>query len=179
MRSCRKATTNDERIVYTIDTKRCAQRSSAAAPQLPLIRNLISTASNSANADVQIGRTLFSLLVPVDLEPFMGSSAATVIQLDTGTAAIPWELLDSRTPRGEDDRPWAIRTKLLRKLRTDRPAGAVNDASADDSVLVIGDPGAANGNRSSSALARAMPVAECLNASQDGRSARERAEAPT
>ena len=55
------------------------------------------------NADQQIGRTLFNLLVPVDLEPFMGSSAATVIQLDSGTAAIPWELLDSVTPSGSDD----------------------------------------------------------------------------
>ena len=130
----------DERIIYTIDTKRARSEVRAQATQLPLIRNLVSAASNSANADPQIGRTLFTLLVPVDLEPFMGSSAATVIQLDSGTAAIPWELLDSKTPSGGDDRPWAIRTKLLRKLRTDGPAGAVNDASADDSVLVIGDP---------------------------------------
>jgi hypothetical protein len=33
-----------------------------------------------------------------------------------------------------------MRTKLLRKLRTAGPPGTVNDASADDSVLVIGDP---------------------------------------
>ena len=110
----------------------------------------------------------------------MGSSAATVIQLDSGTAAIPWELLDSRTPRGGDDRPWAIRTKLLRKLRTDRPAGAVNDASADDSVLVIGDPGCDRERypKLFGARREAMAVAECLNASQSGRTARGRAEAP-
>ena len=136
-----KSEDHEERIVYTIDTKRARSEVRAQATQLPLIRNLVSTASNSANTDAQIGRTLFSLLVPVDLEPFMGSSAATVIQLDSGTAAIPWELLDSVTPGSGDDRPWAIRTKLLRKLRTDGSAGAVNDASADDSVLVIGDPG--------------------------------------
>ncbi|HUP39554.1 MAG TPA: CHAT domain-containing protein [Vicinamibacterales bacterium] len=175
-----KGDDDDERIVYTIDTKRARSEVRAQATQLPLIRNLISTASNSANADVQIGQTLFSLLVPVDLEPFMASSAATVIQVDSGTAAIPWELLDSTTPRGGDDRPWAIRTKLLRKLRTDRPAGAVNDASADDSVLVIGDPACDRERypRLLGARREAMAVAECLNASQGGRSARERAEAP-
>ena len=135
-----KSEDNEDRIVYTIDTKRARSEVRAQAAQLPLIRNLVSTASNSANTDSQIGRTLFSLLVPVDLEPFMGSSSATVIQLDSGTAAIPWELLDSVTPDGGDDRPWAIRTKLLRKLRTDGSVGVVNDASADDSVLVIGDP---------------------------------------
>ncbi len=135
-----KGEDKEQEIVYTIDTKRARSEVRAQATQLPLIRNLVSTASNSANTDEQIGRTLFSLLVPVDLEPFMGSSAATVIQLDSGTAAIPWELLDSVAPGSGDTRPWAIRTKLLRKLRTDGWAGAVNDASADDSVLVIGDP---------------------------------------
>ena len=99
-----KGEDQEQQIVYTIDTKRARSEVRAQATQLPLIRNLVSTASNSANADEQIGRTLFSLLVPVDLEPFMGSSAATVIQLDSGTAAIPWELLDSVAP-GQRRRP--------------------------------------------------------------------------
>ncbi len=154
----------EDLILYTIDTKRARSEVRAQATQLPLIRNLVSTASNDANADAQIGRTLFSLLVPVDLEPFMGSSAATVIQLDSGTAAIPWELLDSVTPGGVDDRPWAIRTKLLRKLRTDRFAGRVSDASADDSVLVIGDPACDRDRypRLFGARREAAAVAECL-----------------
>jgi tetratricopeptide (TPR) repeat protein len=131
---------DQERIVYSIDSKRARSEVRAQATQVPLIRNLVATASNSTNTDTQIGRTLFSLLVPVELEPFMGSSAATVIELDRGTAGIPWELLDSRAPGSGDDRPWAIRTKLLRKLRTAGTPGGVNDASADDSILVIGDP---------------------------------------
>lgn len=130
----------EEQIVYNIDTKRARSEVRAQSTQVPLIRNLVSTASNSANDDPQIGRTLFSLLVPVDLEAFMGSSGATVLELDRGTAAIPWELLDSRIPGSGDDRPWAIRTKLLRKLRTDGASAPVHDASAEDSVLVIGDP---------------------------------------
>jgi tetratricopeptide (TPR) repeat protein/triacylglycerol esterase/lipase EstA (alpha/beta hydrolase family) len=130
----------DEQIVYNIDTKRARSEIRAQSTQIPLIRNLVSKASNSANDDPRIGHTLFSLLVPADLEAFMGSSAATVLELDRGTAAIPWELLDSPVPGSVDDRPWAIRTKLLRKLRTDGAPGEVHDASADDSVLVIGDP---------------------------------------
>jgi tetratricopeptide (TPR) repeat protein len=175
-----KGDDNEDRIVYTIDTKRARSEVRAQAAQLPLIRNLVSTASNSANVDAQIGRTLFSLLVPVDLEPFMGSSAATVIQLDSGTAAIPWELLDSVTPGSHDERPWAIRTKLLRKLRTDGSGGAVTDASADDSVLVIGDPACDRDRypRLFGARREAMAVAECLSQEQSSRGARQREAVP-
>ena len=130
----------DERIVYTVDTKRARSEVRAQSTQVSLLRNLVATASNSRSADPLIGHTLFSLLVPVDLEPYMGSSTETVLQLDEGTAGIPWELLDNRTPDGGDVRPWAIRTKLLRKLQTTDFRSAVSDASADDSVLVIGDP---------------------------------------
>ncbi|MGL1260105.1 hypothetical protein ACSTK8_25330, partial [Vibrio parahaemolyticus] len=37
-------------------------------------------------------------------------------------------------------KPWSIRTKLLRKLRMTTPDIAVNSATADDDILVIGDP---------------------------------------
>jgi tetratricopeptide (TPR) repeat protein len=159
-----KSEGNEERIVYTIDSKRARSEVRAQAAQLPLIKDLVSTASNSANTDQQIGRTLFNLLVPVDLEAFMGSSGATVIQVDSGTAAIPWELLDTATPGGGDDRPWAIRTKLLRKLRTDAPGRVVNDASADDSVLVIGDPACDRSRylKLFGARREALAVTECL-----------------
>jgi len=175
-----KGEDNEDRIVYTIDTKRARSEVRAQTAQLPLIRNLVSTASNSASVDAQIGRTLFSLLVPVDLEPFMGSSAATVIQLDSGTAAIPWELLDSVTPGSHDERPWAIRTKLLRKLRTDGSGGAVTDASADDSVLVIGDPACDRDRYAQLFGARreAMAVVECLSQEQSSRGARQREAVP-
>ena len=135
-----KSDDSEEHIVYTIDSKRARSEVRAQAAQLPLVKGLIARGSSSPNAEQQVGQTLFNLLVPVDLESFMASSAATVIQVDSGTAAIPWELLDTAAAGGGDGRPWAIRTKLLRKLRIDVPTRVVNDASAEDSVLVIGDP---------------------------------------
>jgi tetratricopeptide (TPR) repeat protein len=161
-----KGEDQEERIVYTVDSKRARSEVRAQSAQVPLIRSLIATASKNANSGPQIGRTLFRLLVPVDLEPFMGSSAATVIQLDTGTAAIPWELLDNNMPGSGDDRPWAIRTKLLRKLRTGGASIAVHDASADDSALVIGDPASDRNSypRLFGARQEATAVAERLGA---------------
>jgi len=127
-------------IVYSVDTKRARTDVRALSPQLPLIRNLVARASNAAQSDEQIGQTLFNLLVPVDLEAFLSSSGATVLEVDADTAPIPWELLDNNGPGSADHRPWAIRTKLLRKLRKTVECERVNDASADAGVLVIGDP---------------------------------------
>lgn len=173
-----KSEASDEHIVYTIDSKRARSEVRAQAAQLPLIKNLVSTASNSANTDDQIGRTLFNLLVPVDLESFMGSSGATVIQVDSGTAPIPWELLDTVTPGAGDKRPWAIRTKLLRKLRTDASSRVVNDASAEDGVLVIGDPSCDRTRylKLYGARREAVAVAGCFNAEYAARTSAEQIE---
>ena len=106
-----------------------------------MLRELVAKASNDANTDSRIGRTLFNLLVPVEMEPFLVGSSEMVIELEPGTAVIPWELLDTNPDAQSDDkRPWAVRSKLLRKLRTDRFREHVSDASPDDSVLVIGEP---------------------------------------
>ncbi|MES2922416.1 MAG: CHAT domain-containing protein [Verrucomicrobiota bacterium] len=159
-----------DQIAYSIDSKRARSEVRTQSAQLTLVRALVEQASNSTCQDGQIGRTLFRLLVPVDLEPFMASSGATVLELDRGTAPIPWELLDSQVLGSADDRPWAIRTKLLRKLRTRRDARqAARDATADDSVLIIGDPAC---DRSTypvlfGARSEATAVTKCLGSSLD------------
>ena len=129
-------------IQYTLDTKRARSEVRAHAMQGLLLRDLISTASNAENHDPQIGRTLFQLLVPVEIEAFLDGSSEMQIELDSETAAIPWELLDTgRTnQRNLEAKPWSIRTKLLRKLRTDKYRMEVKDADADSSILIIGEP---------------------------------------
>ncbi len=129
-------------ITYNLDTRRARTEVRAQQTQGTLVRELVAKASNDANRDAQIGRTLFDLLVPVEMEPFLGGTSEMVIELDAGTAAIPWELLDTPGSQdsGGDQRPWAIRCKLLRKLRTADFRAQVSDADADGSVLVIGAP---------------------------------------
>ncbi len=131
-------------IAYTLDTRRARTEVRAQQAQGTLLRELVKKASNVANRDPQIGRTLFNLLVPVEMEPFLGGTSEMLIELDGGTAVIPWELLDTgqQGQTGGDSRPWAIRSKLLRKLQlqSDKFRVQVSDANADDSVLVIGEP---------------------------------------
>src|SRR5262249_22803101 len=86
-----------------------------------------------------IGRTLFKLLIPLEMDSFLSGSSEIQIELDTGTAGIPWELLDSGAD-DEDDNPWAIRAKLLRRLRTPDFRLQPRDASVEDGILIIGEP---------------------------------------
>lgn len=126
-------------ITYTLDTKRARTEVRAQSMQMALVSKLVSTASNALNADTRIGRTLFNLLVPVEMEPFLGGTTEMLLELDDSTAGIPWELLDTDAG-GSSGQPWAIRAKLLRKLRTETFRDQVVDTSPDANILVVGEP---------------------------------------
>ena len=164
---------NDEpTILFTIDTRRARTEVRAQHAQGKLLSELVANASNDANRDPQIGRTLFNLLVPVEIEPFFGGTSEMLLELEGGTAGIPWELLDTDLPEqgGGDARPWAIRSKLIRKLRTAEFRVQVSDASADHSVLVIGAPQCDPDKYPElpGARAEAEAVVACLMAGADG-----------
>ena len=129
-----------ESIAYTLDTKRARTEIRAQPVQKALLQSLIGEAADDSSQDLSIRRTLFRLLVPVDLQPFLTGRTDAQFEVDSGTAGIPWELLDDATSERSSDPPWAIRTKLLRKLRTTEFRAQVADADAEASVLVIGEP---------------------------------------
>jgi CHAT domain-containing protein len=138
------STRNDDgepTITYTLDTQRARSEARVQATQTRLVSELVRRASNEANRDPQIGRTLFQLLVPVEMEANLRGTNELLLELNDGTAPIPWELLDApQDGRGGPSTPWAIRNKLLRKLRTVQFRGQVSDARREDAVLVIGEP---------------------------------------
>ena len=127
-------------LEYTLDTRRARSEVRGQRTQSRLVKDLVATASNDQNRDQRIGRTLFSLTIPVELEPYLADSGEMQLALDPQTAAIPWELLDVNRGQDADQRPWAIRVKLLRKLRIERFRDNVVDADADAGALVIGEP---------------------------------------
>jgi tetratricopeptide (TPR) repeat protein len=151
-------------IAYTLDTKRARTEVRAQAAQSQLLRQLVTSASADRSDDTDIGRTLFRLLVPREMEPFLAGTTDMQLEVDGGTAGIPWELLDSDTPGGGHSRPWAIRAKLLRKLRIADFRADVADAPADASALVIGEPACDPKlyPRLPGARDEARAVAECL-----------------
>ena len=126
-------------ISYTLDTRRARSEVRAQRAQSLLIKELVAAASNDLDHDDQIGRTLFDLLIPIELEAYLAGSGEMQIELDPQTAAIPWELLDTARA-ADEDLPWALRVNLLRKLRISQFRELVVDAGADASALVIGEP---------------------------------------
>ncbi len=83
-----------ESIAYTLDTKRARTEMRAQPLQEALVQSLIGQAADDRSQDFQIRRTLFRLLVPTDLEPFLTGNTEAQFEVDSGTAGIPWELLD-------------------------------------------------------------------------------------
>jgi len=66
-----------------------------------------------------------------------------VLQLDQHTARFPWELLDTGEagqPVGREREPWAVRTQVLRKLKTEEFREHPLGAGRSGGVLVIGEP---------------------------------------
>jgi len=125
-------------IRFALDTRRARTEVRTQKPQSKLVQELVKVSARSALEDKELGKTLFRLLVPADIEPYLGGTIEMVIELNRQTAGIPWELMEA--PDSGDSRPWALRAKLLRKLRTESPPPRVADAGKDAGVLIIGEP---------------------------------------
>jgi hypothetical protein len=152
-------------VAFVLDTKRARTEVHAHSAQVALIRALVAGGANHQSTDPEIGRTLFRLLVPVELEPFLAGSTETLLEVDGGTAGLPWEMLTASESDSDDGGPpWAIRAKLLRKLQTRnfRPQVVHGD---DALALVIGEPICPPAYaRLPGARAEASAVADCLEA---------------
>jgi len=130
-------------IEYTLDTQRARSEVRGQSTQVQLVDELVRVGANSDNCDTQVGRSLFQLLVPVEIEPFLSGAHSVVLQLDKDTARFPWELLDTGDagqPEGSAREPWAVRTQVLRKLKTDEFREHPLGAGRSGGVLVIGEP---------------------------------------
>ncbi len=137
--SQKKSATSSE-LEYVLSTRRARDEVRGSMAQSKLVDSLVKTGADDRNDDVRIGRTLFKLLVPIEIEAFLAGSTALQLLLDQETAAYPWEMLDLHREDGDRDAmPWGIQTRMLRKLRTatfrETPRGSITGG-----VLVIGEP---------------------------------------
>lgn len=129
-------------IRYRVDTRRARTELNTVATQVKLVRQLVAHAAQDREEDRRIGSTLFQLLVPQEMEVHLAGSERMLLELDDETATIPWELLQAPADgrRVMPQRPWAIRTRLLRKLRKTHFRARPQDSGAEDHVLVVGEP---------------------------------------
>jgi hypothetical protein len=129
---------------FTLDTRRARSEVRGQSTQSGLLHELVASASSDRQRDPRIGHTLAKLLVPIEIENYLSGTSGIQMLLDPKSAAIPWELLDINRAEDPDERPWAIRVKLLRKLKLDRFRERVVDADANASILIIGEPACSN-----------------------------------
>ncbi len=136
-------TASDGTISFALDTRRARSEVRAQRTQPALVGKLVKLAATARKSDPHLGSTLFQLLVPLELKPFLSGNDRLVLQLDAGTAPIPWELLDTACDSGGGEStvlPWAIRSKLLRKLSVADFRERPRDSDVNAAVLVIGEP---------------------------------------
>ena len=87
------------------------QRSSRPARTEPAAQRAGRDRVERSESRQQIGRTLFNLLIPVELEAYLAGSGEMQIELDPLTAKIPWELLDTQERIGRPIRRGRIRVE--------------------------------------------------------------------
>jgi hypothetical protein len=130
-------------LEFALATRRARDEIRGSIVQSDLVNELVGIDASNASDDPRIGRALFKLLMPPELEPFLTQTSALLLQLDRESAAYPWEMLDlQRNGVAHEGQalPWAIRTRLLRKLRTAQFRTEPRTASSADGVVVIGAP---------------------------------------
>jgi formylglycine-generating enzyme required for sulfatase activity/CHAT domain-containing protein len=135
-------TSNNSTIHYTMGTRRARTEMRAQTSQRRLVEQLVAQASNGNNTDRTIGQTLFKLLVPIEMQAALEGLSTVLLVLDQGSAPIPWEMLEFESGTSPDELPlpWAIRSKLIRKLKMEDFRQQPRDASLNNGVLVIGEP---------------------------------------
>ena len=144
-RSERRTPSGDRVIAFTLSTRRASGD----------VRTQIALALARARAggqglergagDPQIGRTLLELLVPVEMEPFLGGVDEMVIELDAGTADCPGSCStpprSSPAPirgRGRSEASCCASSGPLRSGRRCPTAPAASSSSASrGSTLVV------------------------------------------
>ena len=160
-------------IEFALDSRRARSEVREQSTQLALVQELVRNALQpDPESMAQLGRTLFHLLVPPGVEPYVRGQDRLLLNMNDSVAAIPWEMLDTPVDKraGGAQAPWAVRTGLLRQLQTiSEPGAGRYDALTDDHVLVIGDPKLTRSDyrQLQHAYTEAVEVADTLEADPD------------
>jgi CHAT domain-containing protein len=101
--------------------------------QPELIAQLIQRSIQARAFRQDIAKTLFELLIPLDLKDSLLSQDNVVLILDDVTAHYPWELMI------DTDEPLCVRMGMIRQLETVDYEARVRDSTSNN-VYVVGDP---------------------------------------
>ena len=137
-----------QRIEITEDTERqslhfveistrARAEASQAHGQLALIDPFIAQAVGTAQAQPDLSKTLFELLLPQRMKDSAPDQRDVVLLLDETSARFPWELIEDRW--GRRQQPLSIAGGMVRQLKTHQFRSQPQVAAAD-TAYVVGDP---------------------------------------
>jgi formylglycine-generating enzyme required for sulfatase activity len=122
---------------FIADTDQGRSEYALPARQLRLADAFIARVSGSAVADTGASKTLFEMLLPLQLRELAYLQRDLVLLVDEASARFPWEILDDRW--SATGRPPAVTASVIREFETQRsrarPAYALGPKA-----LVVGNP---------------------------------------
>lgn len=107
--------------------------------QPDLIAQLIQRSITPTNFNQDIAKTLFELLIPLDLKDSLRGLENVVLILDGMTANYPWELMSDADQSYETSRPLCVRMGMVRQLQAVGYETRARDTLSRN-AFVLGNP---------------------------------------
>ena len=126
-------------LEFILLTDRARAEQSLQATQLPLITRLVDEAIGRPEYAPPMHAALYELLLPNTIKDQAMGTVNMLFVVDEVAASLPWEMLGEH-----DQEPLAVRTGLLRQLKTLQFRSDVR-APRGNFALVIGDPALGGG----------------------------------
>ena len=124
-------------LKFNIATNRARAEETLATGQMKLADLFVAQASASVEANSEVSRTLFELLLPPGFKDSAPDQRDMVLQVDARSARFPWELLEDRWSR--NGQPLAIEAGIVRQFKTRDFRGHPTQA-LQNTALVVGNP---------------------------------------
>lgn len=129
--------TETGQLSYSFAGQRARAEQQVSTGQVKLVESYIEQSIASTEANQDISKTLYEMLLPVDFRLAAPEARGLVLLLDERSARFPWELLEDRW--SPNRQPLAVASGLVRQLKAMdyRPSPRMAQETA---VLVVGDP---------------------------------------
>ncbi len=139
LRDCDLTAPRPHKLRFLALSDRARAEATLQDNQSDLIEQLIQRSITTQIFHQDIAKTLFELLIPLDLKESLRSLENVVFILDNVTANYPWELISDADQSYEQTRPLCVRMGMIRQLQTVGYDNHARDTTSRN-ALVVGNP---------------------------------------
>lgn len=139
LRDCEPTAPRPHKLRFLALSDRARAEAMLQENQSDLIEQLIQRSITTQTFRQDIAKTLFELLIPLDLKESLRSLENVVFILDHVTANYPWELISDAEQSPERKQPLCVRMGMIRQLQTVGYDNHPRDTTSR-SALVVGNP---------------------------------------